>query len=136
MMHAHNQIVPGKTIEELKKLRTDFPGRGPHTLTGPIYIQGAEPGDVLKVKINRIEPRAYGVNFNLPGLFGQFPDDFPDGQVKYLYLDLGAPCHRVSARHRSAARAIRNAGAWRAPNPAATAVCRPARTEATWTSAI
>ena len=43
---------------------------------------------MLKVKINRIEPRAYGVNFNLPGLFGQFPDDFPDGQVKYLYLDL------------------------------------------------
>lgn len=41
MMHAHNQIVPGKTIEELKKLRTDHPGRGPHTLTGPIFVNGA-----------------------------------------------------------------------------------------------
>lgn len=87
MMHAHNQVVPGKTIEELKKLRTDHPGRGPHTLTGPIYIEGAEPGDVLKVKLNRIIPRAYGTNFNIPGMFGQFPKEFQDGQVKYLYLD-------------------------------------------------
>lgn len=88
MMHAHNQVIPGKTIEELKKLRTDHPGRGPHTLTGPIYVEGAEPGDVLKVKYNRIVPRAYGTNFNIPGMFGQFPKDFQDGQVKYLYLDM------------------------------------------------
>lgn len=88
MMHSHNQVVPGRTIEDLKKLRTDNPGRGPHTLTGPIYVNGAEPGDVLKVKLNRIVPRAYGVNFNVPGMFGQFPKDFQDGQVKFLYLDL------------------------------------------------
>ena len=88
MMHAHNQVVPGKTIEELKKLRTDNPGRGPHTVTGPIFVTGAEPGDVLKVKIQRIVPRAYGTNFNIPGMFGQFPKDFQDGQVKYVYLDM------------------------------------------------
>src|ERR1700757_1263667 len=51
MMHAHNLVTPGRTIEEIKKSRTDFPGRGPHTLTGPVYINGAEPGDVLKVTI-------------------------------------------------------------------------------------
>jgi acetamidase/formamidase len=88
MMHSHNQIVPGTTIEQIKKLRTDFPGRGPHTLTGPVYIEGAEPGDVLKVRINKIVPRAYGTNFNVPGMFGQFPGKFPEGQVKYFYLDL------------------------------------------------
>jgi len=33
-------------------------------------------------------PRAYGTNFNVPGMFGEFPDRFPDGQVKYFYLDL------------------------------------------------
>ncbi|MGE5716345.1 MAG: hypothetical protein ACM369_06830, partial [Acidobacteriota bacterium] len=44
MMHSHNQIVPGTTIEEIKKLRTDNPGRGPHSLTGPIYVEGAAPG--------------------------------------------------------------------------------------------
>jgi acetamidase/formamidase len=87
MMHSHNLVVPGTTIEQIKKLRTDFPGRGPHTLTGPIYIDGAQPGDVLKVTINKIVPRAYAANFNVPGMFGEFPKEYPDGQVKYLYLD-------------------------------------------------
>src|SRR5437868_8401332 len=88
MMHSHNQVVPGTTIEQIKKLRTDFPGRGPHTLTGQVYIEGAESRDVLKVRINKIVPRAYGTNFNVPGMFGEFPDRFPEGQVKYFYLDL------------------------------------------------
>src|SRR5216684_5614116 len=88
MMHSHNAVVPGRTIEEIKKLRTDHPGRGPHTMTGPIYINGAEPGDVLKVTIQKIVPRAYGTNFNVPGMFGQFPGHYPDGQVKYVYLDM------------------------------------------------
>src|SRR3984893_5670274 len=88
MMHSHNQVIPGATIEQIKKLRTDFPGRGPHTLTGPIYINGAEPGDVLKVRLNKIVPRSYATNFNVPGMFGQFPAIYQDGQVKYVYLDL------------------------------------------------
>jgi acetamidase/formamidase len=88
MMHSHNQVVPGTTIEQIKKLRTDFPGRGPHTVTGPIYIEEAQPGDVLKVTLNKIVPRAYATNFNVPGMFGQFPNLYQDGQVKYLYLDL------------------------------------------------
>ena len=88
MMHAHNQVVPGTTIEQIKKTRTDFPGRGPHTLTGPIYIEEAQPGDVLKVTLNKIVPRAYASNFNVPGMFGQFPNVYSDGQVKYMYLDL------------------------------------------------
>jgi len=87
MMHSHNQVIPGTTIDQIKKLRTDYPGRGPHTLTGPIYIEGAEPGDVLKVTINKIVPRAYASNFNVPGMFGEFPNIYQDGQVKYFYLD-------------------------------------------------
>jgi acetamidase/formamidase len=88
MMHSHNQVVPGRTIEEIKKLRTDNPGRGPHTLTGPVYVNGAQPGDVLKVSILKIVPRAYATNFNVPGMFGEFASQYPDGQVKYLYLDM------------------------------------------------
>jgi acetamidase/formamidase len=87
MMHSHNQVIPGTTIEQIKKLRTDHPGRGPHTVTGPIYVEGAEPGDLLKVAINKIVPRSYATNFNVPGMFGEFPKDYQDGQVKYLYLD-------------------------------------------------
>ena len=87
MAHSHGALWPGKNIEEIKKLRTDWPGRGPMTITGPIYVNGAEPGDVLTIKINKIVARPWGANFNVPGLFGQFPKDFPDGQVKYFYLD-------------------------------------------------
>jgi len=93
MMHSHNRIVPGVTIEDIKALRVDNPGRGPHSVTGPVYVEGARPGDILKVRINRIVPRAYGVNFNLPGMLGQFPDQFPEGQVRYFYLD---PVRRVA----------------------------------------
>ena len=87
MSHSHGQLWPGRTIEELKKLRTDWPGRGPMSLTGPIFVNGAEPGDSLRIKIQKIVPRPWGANFNIPGMFGQFPKDFPDGQVKYFYLD-------------------------------------------------
>src|SRR4029453_9680618 len=58
-----------------------------HTITGPIYVEGAQPGDVLKVKINKIVPRSYGVNMNYPGIAGQFPKEFPQGRVRYVYLD-------------------------------------------------
>ena len=43
---------------------------------------------MLKVRLNKIVPRAYATNFNVPGMFGQFPATYQDGQVKYLYLDL------------------------------------------------
>src|SRR5215467_2844227 len=88
MSHSHGQLWPGRTIDELKKMRTDWPGRGPMSLTGPIYVNGAEPGDTLLIKIQKIIPRPWGANFNIPGMFGQFPKQFPDGQVKYFYLDL------------------------------------------------
>jgi acetamidase/formamidase len=87
MSHSHGALWPGRTIEELKKLRTDWPGRGPMTLTGPIFVTGAEPGDTLQIRINKIVARPWGANFNVPGMFGQFPGRFPDGQVKYFYLD-------------------------------------------------
>lgn len=51
-------------------------GAGPHVVTGPIYINGAEPGDVLEVRILEAEPRVpYGVNsmrLNKGGLPGEF----------------------------------------------------------------
>src|SRR5207237_2300336 len=44
--------------------------------------------DVLNFTLNESVPRAYATNFNVPGMFGQFPNLYTDGQVKYLYLDL------------------------------------------------
>jgi len=92
MMHAHNKIQPGTTMEEIVALRKANPGGGPHSLTGPIYVNGAEPGDVMEIRILKIVPKAFGVNFNLPGkefpAIGALAPEFPDGFVKYFYLDL------------------------------------------------
>ncbi|MEO7402386.1 MAG: acetamidase/formamidase family protein, partial [Burkholderiales bacterium] len=51
-------------------------------------VNGAEPGDTLKVRINKIVPRAFGYNINLPGIAGQFPKEFAQGRIRYLYIDL------------------------------------------------
>src|SRR6266436_2844581 len=91
MMHAHNQIQPGTTMEEIVALRKANPGGGPHSLTGPIYVNGAEPGDVMEIRILKITPKAFGVNFNLPGrefpTIGALASEMPDGFVRYFYLD-------------------------------------------------
>jgi len=91
MMHSHNKIQPGTTIEEIVALRKANPGGGPHSVTGPIYVNGAEPGDVMEIRILKITPKAFGFNFNLPGkefpTIGALAPEFPDGFVKYFYLD-------------------------------------------------
>src|SRR5919204_1521725 len=82
MMHAHNAIQPGSTMDDLVKLRLANPGGGPHSVTGPIYVNGAEPGDTLEIHILKIVPKENGFNFNLPGkefpTVGLLASDFPE----------------------------------------------------------
>ncbi|MBI2152391.1 MAG: acetamidase/formamidase family protein [Candidatus Rokubacteria bacterium] len=87
--HYNDGIVPGMDITAIANLRRRFRGRGPHSVTGPIYVKGAEPGDVLEIRIRGIRLKSYGFNFNLPGEFmtGAIPEDFPTGHVKYFDLD-------------------------------------------------
>lgn len=90
LMASMNRVLPGVSIDEITRLRADHPGRGPHSVTGPVFVEGAMPGDTLRIRINRIVPRTYGANWNLPGSMklGQFPDRFDQPQVKYFYFDL------------------------------------------------
>lgn len=87
--HYNDGIVPGMGIASIVKLRESIPGRGPHSVTGPIFVTDANPGDVLEIRIREIRLKSYGFNFNLPGEFGTgaIPEDFPTGQVKYFELD-------------------------------------------------
>jgi len=63
-------------------------GEVPHILTGPVYVEGAEPGDVLEVKILSIDLTVpYAVNFFIPGR-GFLPDEFPYAYAKATPLDL------------------------------------------------
>jgi len=87
--HFLNQMQPGVPIETLAKLRVSNPGHGPHSIIGPVYVNGAEPGDVLEVRYKRIRPFDWGAVFNNPGSLGTglLAQDFPEGQVKYLKID-------------------------------------------------
>jgi len=91
MMHAHNALQPGSTMDDIVKLRLANPGGGPHSVTGPIYVNGAEPGDTMEIRIKKIVPKAFGTNFHLPGsqfpTVGQLAPEFPQGFVRYYYLD-------------------------------------------------
>jgi len=82
----------GMSLEELIAARRYYVERrlGPHTLTGPIFIQGAEPGDVLEVRIQKFLLADGGVNYHFPGEMGigGLPEDFPNGQMKSFKLDL------------------------------------------------
>jgi acetamidase/formamidase len=60
-------------------------GRGPHVVTGPIFIEGAEPGDMLEVQILDVEMRVpYGFNNTGPtsGVLGaSYPGTLPTDPV-------------------------------------------------------
>ena len=70
-LHGMDEIKPGVTIDEIVKLRLANDGGGPHSVTGPIYVNGAEPGDTMEIRITKIVMKDTGFNFNLPGK--QFP---------------------------------------------------------------
>jgi acetamidase/formamidase len=61
-------------------------GPGGHVLTGPIYIEEAEPGDVLEVKINSIE-LAISYGYNAIGQNGFLSDEIFDRKMKIIPLD-------------------------------------------------
>lgn len=67
------QLGASSTLEDLKVL--DFGKVNP--VTGPVHIDGAEPGDALKVTVERFEPSGWGWTANIPG-FGLLADQFPD----------------------------------------------------------
>src|SRR6185369_15590373 len=62
-------------------------GPGGHILTGPIYVEGAEPGDTLEVRILKIDlaiPYAYnGFRYGA----GILTDDYPYARTKIVPLD-------------------------------------------------
>ena len=72
-----------KAVEDAVKER----GPGAHPLTGPIWIEGAEPGDSLEVKIIGFEfLHPYGVSGFRPNA-GTLPDDFPYVALKLVRFD-------------------------------------------------
>ncbi|GJN80704.1 hypothetical protein PLIIFM63780_004232 [Purpureocillium lilacinum] len=73
----NNQITPATTQADLPGL--DSAQADP--AFGPVFVEGAEPGDVLRVDILELTPARYGWTAILPG-FGLLSDEFPTGQLK------------------------------------------------------
>jgi acetamidase/formamidase len=88
--HFLDRVQPGVPIADIARWRTENPGKGPHSIIGPVAVRGAEPGDVLEVQYLRIRPKGWACNFHNPGSLktGALPDAFPEGQVRYFTLDV------------------------------------------------
>jgi acetamidase/formamidase len=83
--------VPREKIQQaLIDIDREVTDRGevPHILTGPIYVQGATPGDVLEVRILSVDLTIpYAITFFMPGR-GFLPDEFPYFQARSIPLDI------------------------------------------------
>ena len=88
--HFLNELQPGVPIGRLAELRTSNPGRGPHSIIGPIAVRDADPGEVVEIRYGRLRPDTWGAVFNNPADLGTglLPQDFRQGQIKYVDLDL------------------------------------------------
>ncbi|MCS6813031.1 MAG: acetamidase/formamidase family protein [Cyanobacteria bacterium] len=63
-------------------------GPGPHLLTGPIWVDQAEPGDVLEIRLESITPRlSMGFNAIRRG-WGALPNTFTEPALRFIPLDL------------------------------------------------
>jgi acetamidase/formamidase len=68
---------------------------GPHILTGPVHVEGAEPGDTLEVRILDIELTTdWGWNIIRP-LKGALPEDFPNLSRRVIPIDRQANIARL-----------------------------------------
>lgn len=85
-------VKPADVEQDLRDIFNGVPakdrGPGGHILTGPVYIDGAEPGDTLEIRLQKIDlaiPYAYnGFRYGL----GFQTDDFPYSRIKIIPLDL------------------------------------------------
>ena len=77
-------VVPTSRPEDLRNINLGLV----HPLTGPVYVQGAEPGDLLEVSILNIEPASWGFTTVIPG-FGFLRDVFLDPYVVHWSIQDG-----------------------------------------------
>jgi acetamidase/formamidase len=72
------------TAEDVTRM-PPFPG---HPLTGPVFIKGAMPGDVLEIHIERVQPDSWGWTMIMPGR-GLLPEVFSEPHLRIWDLSDG-----------------------------------------------
>jgi acetamidase/formamidase len=83
------QLSPASTLEDVGRL--DFARINP--VAGPVHVEGAEPGDILKVTVLSFVPSGWGWTANIPG-FGLLAEDFKEPALHLWRYDPRAlaPC--------------------------------------------
>ncbi len=82
-------VPPDQVQQNLRDIYKEVTNKGPggHILNGPVFIETAEPGDTLEVRIQKIDlaiPYAYnGFRFGA----GFLTNDFPYSRIKIIPLD-------------------------------------------------
>ena len=78
-------VKPAQVLKDARAIAAssiehDFVKDGPHVVTGPVEVQGAKAGDVLKVEMLQLQPRVpYGVISNRHGK-GALPGEIPENK--------------------------------------------------------
>jgi acetamidase/formamidase len=80
---SDEQIRADSTSEAVAKL--DFDHVNP--VSGPVYVRGAQPGDVLAVEILEFKPRDWGWTALIPG-FGLLADEFPEPWLRISRVEV------------------------------------------------
>lgn len=70
------QIGAATTAEDLRRCDLNLV----HPLTGPVFVAGAQPGDLLEVEIRDMKPASFAYTVQVPG-FGFLRDAFPDPYI-------------------------------------------------------
>ena len=79
------QLSPASTVADVPGL--DFAKVNP--VTGPVYVDGAAPGDLLKVEILSFAPSGWGWTALIPG-FGLLADQFPEPALHLWKYDVAS----------------------------------------------
>jgi formamidase len=78
------QLEADSTVADIASL--DFERINP--VTGPIWVEGAEPGDALVITIDSFRPSSFGWTANIPG-FGLLADQFDEPALHVWSLETG-----------------------------------------------
>ncbi|KAJ7860254.1 Formamidase [Mycena olivaceomarginata] len=79
---SNGQITPDSTVDSIKSLVFSQLDQ----VNGPVFVQGAAPGDTLQVDVLRVAPASWGWTACIPG-FGLLTDEFPEPVLKIWDLD-------------------------------------------------
>lgn len=114
---ASKGVSAGDVLDDARaiaasELPHDFAKDGPHIVTGPVDVLGARPGDVLRIDVVGLVPRApYGVISNrhgkgaLPGEFPETPESEPDATAehpeRFHNVSVFTPVRRIRGEQRA-----------------------------------